>query len=46
MDAAGIIWRLRNGIAPTSQEMAWMVTGIADHSVSDAQAGAFAMAVC
>ena len=46
MDAAGIIWRLRNGIAPTSQEMAWMATGIADHSVSDAQAGAFAMAVC
>jgi thymidine phosphorylase len=46
MDAAGIIWRLRNGCEPNATEMAWLAQGIADHGVSDAQAGAFAMAVC
>ena len=46
MDAAGIIWRLRNGDPPTQDELNWFAAGLADQSVSDAQAGAFAMAVC
>ena len=46
MDAAGIIWRLRNGDPPTQDELNWVAAGLADQSVSDAQAGAFAMAVC
>ena len=46
MDAAGIIWRLRNGDPPTQDELNWFAEGLADQSVSDAQAGAFAMAVC
>lgn len=46
MDAAGIIWRLRQGHEPNEQEMSWFAQGIADHSISDAQAGAFAMAIC
>lgn len=46
MDASGIIWRLRNGELPTRAELSWFADGLADQSVSDAQAGAFAMAVC
>ena len=40
MDAAGIIWRLRNGDPPTQDEINWFAAGLADQSVSDAQAGA------
>lgn len=46
MDAAGIIWRLRTGAAPSQEEIKWFAQGIADQTISDAQAGAFAMAVC
>ncbi len=46
MDARSIIAKLRQHDVPTQQELAWFAQGLADGSVSDAQAGAFAMAVC
>ena len=46
MDARAIIAGLRMGREPSQQELAWFANGLADQSVSDAQAGAFAMAVC
>ncbi len=45
-DARAIIARLRKGEEPSAHELAWFARGLADQSVSDAQAGAFAMAVC
>ncbi len=44
MDARRIIAHLRDGVTPTREELRWFANGLADHSVSDAQAGAFAMA--
>lgn len=46
MDARHIIAKLRHAISPTREELSWFANGLADHSVSDAQAAAFAMAVC
>ncbi len=46
MDARSIIAKLRRGDVPTSAELNWFAQGLADGAVSDAQAGAFAMAVC
>ena len=46
MDARSIIARLRQRQAPSSDDLSWFARGLADGSVSDAQAGAFAMAVC
>lgn len=46
MDARAIIAELRRGQSPSRKELAWFAQGLADQSVSDAQAGAFAMAVC
>ncbi len=46
MDARAIIAKLRQRQVPTEKEMRWFARGLADQSVSDAQAGAFAMAVC
>jgi thymidine phosphorylase len=46
MDARTIIAHLRRGTDPSREELAWFAKGIADGSVSDAQAGAFAMGVC
>ncbi|CUK05897.1 Thymidine phosphorylase [Ruegeria denitrificans] len=46
MDARSIIAKLRRAQVPTSGELTWFAQGLADGSVSDAQAGAFAMAVC
>ncbi|WP_425045629.1 thymidine phosphorylase [Primorskyibacter sp. S87] len=46
MDARAIIARLRRGETPAVDELSWFAEGLADNSVSDAQAGAFAMAVC
>ncbi|WP_171207944.1 MULTISPECIES: thymidine phosphorylase [unclassified Ruegeria] len=46
MDARSIIAKLRRGEVPTGDELKWFAQGLADGSVSDAQAGAFAMAVC
>lgn len=44
-DARAIIVKIRDGLAPSADELAWFARGLADGSVSDAQAGAFAMAV-
>ncbi|WP_415921674.1 thymidine phosphorylase [Tateyamaria sp. SN6-1] len=44
--ARGIIAKLRQRQTPTREELAWFATGLADGTVTDAQAGAFAMAVC
>ena len=46
MDARSIIAKLRQKTTPTQAELGWFAQGLADLSVSDAQAGAFAMAVC
>ena len=44
MDARRIIAQLRDGATPSREELTWFAQGLADHGVSDAQAGAFAMA--
>ena len=46
MDARAIIAKLREGGQPDRAELNWFAQGLADSAVSDAQAGAFAMAVC
>ncbi|MDE0521829.1 MAG: thymidine phosphorylase [Boseongicola sp.] len=46
MDARTIIERLRDGGQPNKDEMNWFAAGLASGAVTDAQAGAFAMAVC
>ncbi len=46
MDARGIIARLRDGRTPSAEELGWFAAGLASGEVTDAQAGAFAMAVC
>ena len=46
MDARAIIAKIRRGEDPTAVELAWFASGLATRQVSDAQAGAFAMAVC
>lgn len=45
MDARRIIAAIRDGGRPTPDEVAWFAQGIASGQVTDAQAGAFAMAV-
>lgn len=46
MDARAIIAGLRRGESPSEAALAWFAAGLASGDVSDAQAGAFAMAVC
>lgn len=46
MDARAIIATLRRGGQPSEAELSWFAHGLANGGVSDAQAGAFAMAVC
>ena len=46
MDARSIIAKLRQRAVPSGDELRWFARGLADGTVSDAQAGAFAMAVC
>ncbi len=46
MDARSIIAMLRRGDVPGGDDLRWFAAGLADGSVTDAQAGAFAMAVC
>jgi len=46
MDARSIIAKLRQRAVPSGDELRWFAQGLADGTVSDAQAGAFAMAVC
>lgn len=45
MDARAIIAKLRDGTVPSREELRWFANGLADGVVTDAQAGAFAMAV-
>lgn len=44
MDARAIIEKVRDGREPTQAELNWFARGLASGEVSDAQAGAFAMA--
>jgi len=46
MDARAINAKLRVGQVPPPEELAWFARGLADGSVTAAQAGAFAMGVC
>lgn len=46
MDARTVIEKVRDGVEPTQAELSWFAQGLATGGVSDAQAGAFAMAVC
>ncbi len=46
MDARAIIAKVRRKETPSDNELAWFARGLADKTVSDAQAGAFAMAIC
>jgi thymidine phosphorylase len=45
MDAITIISKVRDGDEPTQSELNWFASGIATGRVTDAQTGAFAMAV-
>lgn len=45
MDARAIITQIRDGSPPPPDQIAWFAAGLASGEVSDAQAGAFAMAV-
>lgn len=46
MDARAINAKLRRREPLGREELSWFARGLADHGVSDAQAGAFAMGVC
>ncbi len=46
LTARNILTRLRHGEALQKEHLVWLADGLADGSVSDAQAGAFAMGVC
>ncbi|MDP4032769.1 MAG: thymidine phosphorylase [Pseudorhodobacter sp.] len=46
MDARAIIAVVRQGSAPSAEELGWFAKGLASGAVTDGQAGAFAMAVC
>ena len=45
MDARSIIAGIRDGTPPSAAELTWFAAGLASGAVTDAQAGAFAMAV-
>ncbi len=45
MDAVTIIEKIRDGDEPSQSELNWFARGLADGRVTDAQTGAFAMAV-
>ncbi|MEI4471107.1 thymidine phosphorylase [Frigidibacter sp. MR17.24] len=45
MEARGVIGRLRDGLGLRADEAQWFARGLASGGVTDAQAGAFAMAV-
>ncbi|MDC0736716.1 thymidine phosphorylase [Cognatishimia sp. SS12] len=46
MDARAIISGLRQAEEPSEEALRWFAAGLAESRVSDAQAGAFAMAIC
>lgn len=45
MDARSIIVKIRDGGVPGAEELRWFAAGLASGAVTDAQGGAFAMAV-
>lgn len=45
-DARRILMQLRDGATLSAEDIGWFAAGLASGEVSDAQAGAFAMAVC
>lgn len=45
MDARSINAKVRDGVSPSDEELRWYARGLASGDVTDAQAGAFAMAV-
>ena len=45
MDARGIIAQVRDGTTPSADALSWFAQGLSSGVVTDAQAGAFAMAV-
>ena len=46
MNARAILAKLRHRQNPSREELAWVAGALADGTLSDAQAGAFAMGVC
>ena len=44
-DARSVIATIRDGAQPSQDELRWFAAGLASGAVTDAQAGAFAMAV-
>jgi len=46
MDARAVIAALRRAEPVSDEALVWFASGLADQSVTDAQAGAFAMAIC
>ncbi len=46
MDARGILYKVRERAPLSEAELQWFASGLASGAVSDAQAGAFAMATC
>lgn len=46
MDARSILAKLRHDVALSAADVTWVAGALADQSLSDAQAGAFAMGVC
>lgn len=46
MDIQTILAKLRHGTRPEPEEMTWAAGALADGTLSDAQAGAFAMGIC
>lgn len=46
VNARTILSKLRHRQTPNRDELAWMAQALADGTISDAQAGAFAMGVC
>lgn len=46
MEARALLEKLRDGARLSEAELFWFAEGLANGAVSDAQAGAFAMAVC
>lgn len=45
-DVRSILAALREDRLPSAEDLAWFAQGLSDQSISDAQAGAFAMGVC
>lgn len=46
MDARTVIMSIRDGKVPDPEALGWFARGLAGGGITDAQAGAFAMAVC